>query len=401
VKRILFVDDERQVLDGLRSMLHTQRRVWDMTFACGGELALKELATGSFDVIVSDMRMPVVDGAKLLDMVMRDHPHTIRIVLTGQTEREVSRRLVHVAHQFLAKPCSSQDLRQVIERALNLQALLEEEGLRQAVGEIDQLPSKPSTYSRLVEILAKPTSSVSDAAAVLERDVATSAKALQLVNSAFFGLPRRVTSVAEAVSYLGLELIKAVVLAAEAQGSAGAIPRYEGFSLEHLNDRAMFGGRLARSMFTDAVKMQDCVAASFLQDVGLLVLSSKMRDRFQRVLNTAREQGQGLHAAELQELGVTHAEIGAYLLGIWGLPYPVVEAVAFHHSPDGSKTETFDVVSAVHVASALAEELGPPAPPGVIGSGAVLDEEHLRRVGVLDKLPAWRALARREAQRMA
>jgi HD-like signal output (HDOD) protein len=400
VKRILFVDDEQQVLDGIRSMLHTQRRVWEMKFACGGEKALTELLAGPYDVIVSDMRMPVVDGAKLLDTVMRDYPHVIRIVLTGQTEREVSRRLVHVAHQFLAKPCSSQDLRQVIERALNLQALLEQEGLRQAVGEIAQLPPKPSTYSKLVQILAKPTSSVADAASVLEQDVATSAKALQLVNSAFFGLPRRVTNVSEAVSYLGLELVKAIVLTAEAQGSAGAIPAYDGFSLEHLNAQAMFGGRLARSMLADPVKMQDCVAASFLQDVGLLVMSAKMQTTFARVLATARADGEGLYAAELKELGVSHAEIGAYLLGIWGLPYPVVEAVAFHHSPDSSLTETFDVVSAVHVASALSEEFGPPAPTGVIKAGAQLDEEHLRRVGVLDKLPAWREMARREAKRL-
>jgi HD-like signal output (HDOD) protein len=221
------------------------------------------------------------------------------------------------------------------------------------------------------------------------------------VNSAFFGLPRRISNVAEAVSYLGLELVKAIVLTAEAQGSAGQIPNYEGFSLEHLTSRAMFGARLARSMLSDSVKMQDCMAASFLQDVGLLVMSSKMHETFTRVLASARTSGEGLHAAELEELGVTHAEIGAYLLGIWGLPYSVVEAVAFHHTPDASLAETFDVVTAVHVASALAEEFGPPAPAGVISTGARLDEEHLRRLGVLDKLPVWRDLARREAQRAA
>ena len=156
MKRILFVDDEPNVLEGLRGLLRKQRKLWEMNFVTGGELALAELVANPYDVIVSDMRMPGMDGATLLHKVQQDYPHMVRIVLSGQAEQEISRRMVHVAHQFLSKPCDGRELQQVIERACKLQALLEHPSLRQTVGQIGQLPTKPGLYTRLVAILEDP-----------------------------------------------------------------------------------------------------------------------------------------------------------------------------------------------------------------------------------------------------
>jgi HD-like signal output (HDOD) protein/CheY-like chemotaxis protein len=397
MKRILFVDDEPNVLEGLRSLLRRQRKEWQMNFVTSGAAALEEMLAAPYDVIVSDMRMPQMDGATLLKKVQQDYPHVVRIVLSGQTEQEVSRRMVHVAHQFMSKPCDGRDLQQSIERACNLQALLEHPALRQAVGQIGQLPIKPSVYSKLVQVLENPNSSMADAAAVIERDIGTSAKILQVVNSAFFGLPQRVGDIKSAVSYLGLEMVKMLSLSVEMRQSQVGIPVIRGFSLDAMMDHGLLAGRIAkRLMQSDRVRAQDAFSGAMLADAGVLVLMSRLPEVFQDIVDKTQASGRPFWEIELEVLGVTHAEIGAYLLGIWGLPYGIVEAVAHHHGPTRAGSTALDVTTAVHVAACLAEELLP-ANPMHIGPGSRLETELMDRLGLTASLPAWREMAKVEA----
>jgi len=390
--RILFVDDELNVLEGLRSMLRRQRHEWDMVFACGGNAALAELHKGSFDVVVSDMRMPGMDGASLLKAVQEMHPHAVRIVLSGQTDEDASRRVVNVAHQFMAKPCDPALLQQVIGRACKLQALLAHPVLRDAVGRVGQLPVKPRTYSRLLAVLENPRSSTRDAAAVVSEDIATSAKILQVVNSAFFGLPRRVTDLESAVAYLGLEVVKALALSLELGAQLTASPPCPGLSMERVQSHALLSARLVRRLLPGKSSEQDAFAAAMFHNVGLLVLMDRLSDPLRAALEVARASGRSLAEAEVEALGVTHGEIGAYLLGIWGLPYPIVEAAAFHQAPSKSGPAPFDVAGAVHVASALAGEVGGSA-EGEVSPGAPLDLAYLASIGMAERVPEWRALA--------
>jgi HD-like signal output (HDOD) protein/CheY-like chemotaxis protein len=400
MKRILFVDDEPNILDGLRSLLRKQRHVWDMTFVSGGEEALAHLAAHPVDVIVTDMRMPRMDGATLLLQVQQQYPHVVRIVLSGQTEQDVARRMVHVAHQFLSKPCDGRELQQAIERACNLQALLEQPALREAVGKVGQLPVKPTTYARLVEVLENPSSSIADAASIIERDMATSAKILQLVNSAFFGLPSRVSDIRAAVSYLGLEMVKMLALSVEMRQSQGALAPCPGFNLDAVHEHGLLAARIARRLLTDRLQTQDAFSAAMLEDVGYLVLLSRMRDDFTRLVAQAIASARPLPEVETEVMGVSHAEIGAYLLGIWGLPYPIVEGVAYHHHPSRSGSTQFDVLGAVHVAGVLAEELRP-GDAAHVRPGMQLDQPYLEQTGVAGRLEQWRALAREEASGLA
>jgi HD-like signal output (HDOD) protein/CheY-like chemotaxis protein len=396
MKRILFVDDEPQVLENLRARLRKQRTTWDMTFVASGADALRELVASPFDVIITDLRMPVMDGAQLLLRVREDHPHTVRIVLSGQTEQEVSRRMAHVAHQFVAKPCEGPDLQQIIERACSLQELLEHPSLREAVGKIGQLPVKPVLYSRLIEVLERPMSSVSDVAAVIESDVGAASKMLQVVNSAFFGLPSRIGDVRGAVSYLGVEMVKALALSVEMRAAHGGVAPVPGFSVDALQEHGMRAARIARKLLDDRVKAQDAFSAAMFQDAGELVLMKRMPDVFASIIEDANASGQSMAEIELDAMGVTHAEIGAYLLGIWGLPYGIVEGVAHHHRPMRSGAKTFDVVAAVHVASALAEEICPTNPKVSLGPAVKLDLPFIESLGMTKKIPEWRALAQRE-----
>jgi HD-like signal output (HDOD) protein/CheY-like chemotaxis protein len=401
VKNILFVDDEPHVIDSLRSLLRKQRKEWQMGFVLGGDAALKELLAVSYDVIVSDMRMPGMDGAALLTHVQQDYPHIVRIVLSGQTEQEVSRRMVHVAHQFMSKPCEGRELQQTIERACSLQTLLEHPSLRQAVGQIGQLPIKPATYTALVQLLANPNSTIADAARVIEGDIGTSSKILQVVNSAFFGLSQRVGDIKTAVSYLGLEMVKMLALSVEMRASHGQTPSCPGFNLDAIQEHGLLSARIARRLLGDKIKAQDAFAAAILQDTGLLVLMGRLPDVFRKIVSETQKSGRTIHEVESEILGVTHAEIGAYLLGIWGLPYSIVEAVAHHHTPQRAGSIGWDVLGAVHVASHFAGEMAFPRSEANVGAGMTLDTEYLTKLGVIDNLPAWKTLARNEVDAAA
>jgi len=396
MKRILFVDDEPAVLAGLRDSLRSHRRAWGMRFALGGEAALEELRNEPVDVVVSDMRMPVMDGATLLAHVQRLYPETIRIVLSGYADVAVAVRAAAVAHLFLAKPCDVETLRTVIERACSLQSLLREEGARRAAAGAATLPSRPAVYEGLRAALREPGIAAADVAAIVEQDIAMSAKVLQLVNSAFFGLGRRISNIGEAVSYLGLNTLEAVVVSAAAFEAFQPTRRVDGFDIDRLQRHGLLVADIARRLVDDKDLADDLYTAGILHDIGLLVLAAQEPGLLEAGLAAARASGRPLHRVERENRNLTHAEVGAYLLGLWGLPHTIVEAVAHHHDPRRVPGIGLDCITGLHVANQLAHEYGSGALADV--SAEPLDERLLQEIGVHDRLPAWRAIAAEEAR---
>lgn len=392
MKRILFVDDEPRVLDGLRRMLHKQRNDWDMVFVSSGQAALQEMESSRFDVLVSDMRMPQMDGAALLTEVQSRHPAVVRIVLSGHSDMEAALRAVPVAHQFLAKPCNPDRLVEVIRRANGLQELLVDGNLRETIGRIKQLPSFPRTYHALISALASPDVAMKEIAGIVEQDAGLCAKLLQLVNSAFFGLPRRVTNMQTAVSLLGTNMVKNVVLSLEVfQGAPQHGKRY---SSETLQRHSFLTGNLAKSLLTDPHEAEDAFMAGVLHDIGELVLLSGAPQTFEKLVRRSSETGEERYQIENDELRVSHAVIGAYLLGLWGLPYSVVEAVAHHHEPKAVEGVHIRVLAAVHIADKLLQEgvEGDQGPAAEIS----IDPQCMEALGGSEQLPVWRALVEKQ-----
>ena len=204
-KRILFVDDEPMVLEAMRRMLRDKRNEWEMSFAENGQEALECLSKGTFDMLVSDMRMPDMSGAQLLNEVKNRFPGVIRIILSGQADQGAVMKLVLPAHQYLSKPCDPEAIKLTIARELQLNDLLTSASIKQAISGIDKLPSNPSLYARVTEELRAPDPSIGRIAEVISMDVGMTAKLLQLVNSAFFALQQRVSNLMQAVSLLGLD----------------------------------------------------------------------------------------------------------------------------------------------------------------------------------------------------
>jgi HD-like signal output (HDOD) protein len=380
-KRILFVDDEPNVLEGLQNVFRRQRRGWDMTFAVGGEAALLELERAPFDVIVCDMRMPGMDGAALLERVKGRFPAVARIVLSGRADREAVIRSLPVVHQFLSKPCDGDALHAVIERTCQLQALLSDGSLRTIVGRLDALPSVPQTYLALTAAVARENVGPAELAAIVESDPAMTVKVLQLVNSAYFGLAHSVTSIQQAVTYLGVDLLKGLVLTAHVFAAMVSTPA-RGLSLDELREHSLRIARLAKRLVDDPRVAQEAFTAAIVHDIGKIVLACGLPGPFATVMSVMGTSKKPVHEIEREILGTTHAEVGAYLLGVWGLPFTIVEAVAYHHMPAMVPTGARDVLMTVHVADAL-----------VRGGDATVDVAFLESLGMADRLPRWREIA--------
>jgi HD-like signal output (HDOD) protein len=395
MKRILFVDDEPRVLEGLQRMLRPQRKRWEMVFAGGGEEALAILHSAPFDVIVTDMRMPAMDGARLLQHVKERFPSVIRVVLSGHVEMEAALRAAPVAHQFLAKPCDPERLREVIERSCECTSMVTDETVRRVVGAVGKLPTLPSTCAALLAALEDPDIALADVGKIIEQDVGMSAKILQLVNSAFFGLLREVGSVAAAVGYLGLDIVKHLVLSAQIFRTFHPVHPVEGFSMDGFQAHSRLAARIAGRLPAPDSVISAAVVTALLHDTGKLVLAARLPVQFEMALRVSRDEGRPLYVVEEALIGTGHAEIGAYLLGLWRLPPPIVEAVYRHHHPAPPATPELDILACTHIADALAFELAPgrsvDAPPGC----SLLDEAYVAAAGVTDQVPVWRALARR------
>jgi putative nucleotidyltransferase with HDIG domain len=393
MKRILFVDDEPQVLDTLQRSLSPDKSQWEIAAVHDGQAALTMLAATPFHVVVSDTHMPGMDGAALLQQVCERFPSVVRIMLCNQHELEASLRAVPVAHQFLVKPCDPAMLRVAIERATSLSNVLSNRLLASTVGSVRDLPVVPRTYIALRDKLADPDAPIRDVVRLVEQDISISAKILQLVNSAVFGLPREISTVATAVSFLGIGMIQNLVLSAEVFRVFEKSAPIPGFSIEDVQLHSQLVAKIAGELPASPHVRGAAIVAGLLHDVGKLLLANRSPTHLARAVAGALEEKRPLFEIEEELMGVSHAEIGAYLLGIWGLPCPVVEAVAHHHRPERVPQEDLDAVGIVYIANALAH-LHPPGPPRDDPSVyQVLDPVFLERIGVADQLPAWEKIA--------
>jgi putative nucleotidyltransferase with HDIG domain len=395
VKRILFVDDEPRLLEGLQRMLRPQRKQWDMAFAASGPEALSILESGRFDMIVTDMRMPGMDGAQLLEEVQKRFPGVIRVVLSGYVERDAALRAAPVAHQFLAKPCDPAMLLAVLERSCSSTSGLADDTTRWVVGAIGKLPSLPSTCACLTTALQDADVSLAEVGGIIERDVGMTAKVLQLVNSAFFGLVHEVATVRGAVGVLGLDTLQQLVLTVEIFRTFRLERSIPGFSLDAFEHHSHFAARIAALLPAPKAVSSAAVVAALLHDTGKLILASHLPDQFELALCKSRNENRPLHSVERELTGTSHAEIGAYLLDLWGLPQTIVDAVARHHRPPLSEhpTKELDVLAITHIADALAFETERDESGDAAQSRNLLDAGYVASLGLADQVPGWRARA--------
>ncbi|MGE5506325.1 MAG: HDOD domain-containing protein [Actinomycetota bacterium] len=396
--RVLFVDDDPSVLAGLQRSLHEHADEWDMLFAGSGAQALAMMAESPVDVVIADMRMPVMDGATLLDQVRRLNPKAARIILSGFTDSLALNRSIGPAHQYFQKPCSTQVLAEAIRRTIAVRAILSTDTLLELVAGTRMLDSSPRAVAALIRELQSPRGSAAEAARIVASDVGMTAQVLKLVNSGFFGMSRPVGDLLQAVRLLGFDTLGAVVVLANLfEGfrtrdlPAGALDRLARFSLE-VGELAR---RIAVAENLPALQIEQARCAGMLAHVGTLILLTRRPHEVERI-HEMLDSGVGtVVSCERDAFGATHAEVGASLLSLWGFSDPVVEAVLYHHAPSACTCPSkprMSPITAVHAAQHLAK----PVPTGAdVEEWQMrgLDAAYLRDLGLDGHVARWAALA--------
>ena len=392
MQRILFVDDEPMILQGLQRMLRSMRGEWDMVFVEGGEKALAAMAGSTFDVVVTDMRMPAMNGAQLLNQVKQLYPTTVRLILSGHADKELVDQCLGVAHQYISKPCDPEQLKAMIRNACLIGGRRVTDKVKGILGSINQLPSLPEVFLELKEVLADPDASPHQLGDIIQRDMGMTSKILKIVNSAFFGLRRSISTPHEAVTYLGIETVKALVLVNAIFERAEPLTTRH-LKLEDLWRHSMDVARVAKAIAlaegAGADAAQDVFVGGILEDVGILVLASSFPEAYDRAAGVLLAEKVLLTTVEEEEFAVTHAEVGAYLLGLWGIPAPVLNIVSMHHSPHLQPDPGFAPELAVYAADILVGERG----GNPLFRTGWFDLTALGRLGLAGRVDSWRQLA--------
>lgn len=392
MSNILFVDDDKNVLNGLRRRLRSTCPEWNTSFASSGAEALSLCDKSSFDVVVSDMRMPGMDGAELLERIQKINPDTVRIILSGYSDDEAILRTVGPAQRYLAKPCDDKVLIETIRRTLEMRALLNKPDIRTIVGNIDALASPPDTYMRLIDALEDPKAGNDKIAGIVSSDIALTAEVLKLTNSGYFALPTKITSISHAVRMIGTDTLKSLTL------FVGLFKSFEGPST--VGDLIMTLCRRSQQIGVAAALIAEkeqldrdtcrlLPAIGMLSHIGSLILYLYYYKEMEQVIARVETEKISILEAEKDQFGAAHPEIGAYLLGLWGFPDTVIQTVAHHHTPaDLPHTEMIGL-SALYVAQHLAREIAIQDRNNTPTNETTIDVSYLAQIGKSDHIEAW------------
>jgi DNA-binding NarL/FixJ family response regulator len=321
--RIVFVDDDRLVLSGLQNLLRKQRHEWEQVFVASGEAALDELSRAPADIVISDMRMPGMDGPALLERIRAQHPGTVRIVLSGEAERADVLRALPAMHQFVAKPCSGTVLREVISRALRVRSAATAP-IRAGIGRLAHLPVRHDVHADLVRAVSTSGVGIAEIAVIVSNSLALSVKVMQLANAGVFGAPAQpIVTVDAATRHLGAELMRTLVigpgyLVPLAPADTPGLPRDFFYQVR---ERAV-----ARAAAVGDPTSVEHTAAQ-IAEVGGLVLALAEPERYPPLVTAAAGDPVALQHMERAHLGIDRFQVSIYLAGLWGLPPPIEEAV--------------------------------------------------------------------------
>ncbi len=390
-KRILFVDDDRNVLDGLRRMLYNMRDVWKMEFVTKGLDALKAMKGEHYDVIVCDMKMPGMDGVKLLEKVQKRSPDTIRFMLTGCSDQPMRNKAIRCVHQFVTKPCQADVLSNMISRAFSLHERIKSEGPSGVISSLKSLPVMPKAYQKVIDAFNDPYCSPRTIGRMISSDIGLSAKILQVANSGFQGGAVKIVDPVRAVVHLGLKAVEALVLTSGifSKLSESLVERFFAEGLQqHCARVGMYSRMICESFKMCEEDLETATMAGILHDTGKMVLIAQFPDEYFEVIEKSRKEGLSLFEVERESLGVTHCELGGSLLELWGLPNNIIECATYHQEIDKSFCDgAVSINGAVYLANLLDHEMLCSLGGGYLPAE---DEDKLKRYNLYELWDRWK-----------
>ncbi len=387
-RRILFIDDEAHVLEGIKRLFRPMRAHWHADYETDPRRALARIESEPYDVIVSDMKMPGLSGVDVLRHAQKHAPNAVRIGLSGYAEAELALEAAAVAHQFFAKPCEIRDLLEAASQVTALAERLRGNEMLVRVTAGSSLPSLPDLYQEIMREASSPTGSLQRVGEIIQRDVAMSAKILSIVNSPFFGLSNQSTSPAQAAALIGFEGLRSIVL------TAGVFEAYEDkIDVDVLSalmnrsiDASRIAGEVAALLGMGKQRIERCRLAAMLHDIGKLTLYANASHAARMVEAMVRSGVYDEPQAEQELFGCSHADVGAYLLSLWGFANEIVQAAAFHHDPSRAAPHSEpQPLTVVHIASALTACCGR-------GRSTPIDRGYLASFGISTEDRRWQQI---------
>ncbi len=386
--RILLIDKEATTFDDFKEKLSSVGDQWDLETCTDPKKVLKLIKAKQPEIVVCSHRPSVIDGAKLLKSIATKLPHIERFILAEETEKDALDAEIGSSFHFLPSPCPANTLQLELQRVVNLNNWLGKDKIKEIVGSVRDFPSLPPVYMKVVNAVNSPNASVESIAEIIMADIAVTAKILQTVNSSFFGLEEKVSDIAQAVSILGIESVKNIVLAVQ------AFEKIEDPDQQALVDQlwrhsmsvAIAAKRITKHETNSEKKAEEAYTAGLFHDIGKLVLLKSSPEDCGKARELAAEEKISQWEAEEKIFGCNHAEVGAYLLGRWGLPVNIIESAALHHKPSESFNSEFTILTAIHVGNAIVRGRGKSENPH---PDAAPDEEYLAEIGRVGSWEDW------------
>ena len=380
---VLFVDDEPLMRELYRNISRELGADFRVQTVSGGAEALQILAAEPVDILVSDLAMPEMTGGEFLTSVERLYPETMRVVISGVADELAVARCLMFGHRYFQKPLDLKEIASVVRRISRHQKVIRSAKVKKIVGRSNVLPTPPETYLRLTELLQDPDSPLDEASRIIESDPGLTTKLLQVVNSAAFGYASKLTTVEDAVQIAGVEVVRSLLLVIQARNFGEKRLRNKQLLANFWKHSLDTGARcrsLARAERLSTTEQANCFTAGLLHDIGKLVLAANDEQEYAELIAASVREKVPVYKKELALYEATHADIGAYLLGLWGLPDAIVHCVDRHHSMAQETVSDFTPLLCVHIAQNLV-----PASDRV----AELDHQFLAQSGFTGRIAEW------------
>lgn len=390
VRQVLVIEPQAAEVEVMRARFEELGTAWQCRFTSSASEATAALAEGLIDAVIAPVELPDTSGTAFFERVALGHPKVARIVRQGAEERKSAGKPKGLPPCYLEHKHDASGLLAVLRRAFQLERWMQGEQAKALLLRMENLPAVPSLYARVLAELRSEDPSIEAVGKLVAKDPALTAKMLQLVNSPHFALGRPVSDAVEAVTFLGAERTKALILMASLS-LHGTMTPCEGFSQDQFWQHSLSVGTLARNITKaqtkDASLADQAFTAGLLHDIGKLLFAANLPREYGPVITTALNEGLAVHEVEVQAFGISHAHLGASLLGTWGLAMPVLEAIAYHHTPAESYDSSFTLLAAVHAANVFDHEKKASDGTAVMPQ---LCADYVARLHLLEQANQWR-----------
>jgi len=352
-KIIVFVDDEKNILSGIKRNLFGKKDIWNIKYFTDGSKALSFIKENNVSLVISDMKMPNMNGFELMEQISTFSPGTIRIILSGHTDDNIAYKSVRIAHQFLSKPIKTELLISTIEKALKYREIVSNTYLSDIVNGLTMIPSLPAIYNEITETLKDEETTFKEIGKIVEKDVGLTVSLLKIANSAFFGINREVKTAIDATMFLGIDVVKNLLLFISVYSKLDQ-QSLNDMGLSYLWDHSLLVAKISKDIAIylgmDKNKSEICYTAGLLHDLGRLILATNFPEDYKSIIELDIENATFL-TVEKEIFGANHAMVGAYLASIWGLPIDIVNSIWCHHDIQNCELNCPSLESIVYISN--------------------------------------------------